>query len=112
MDGRKLVGSAQLRDGGALLQHGSILVEDDQRLIPPLLANEDSKDSLPGLRAAATMSSILGRQPSATEVADALFAAVTDLEDETADILAEHEIRSSVLARAAEFENELWTWRR
>ncbi|MBA3339419.1 MAG: octanoyltransferase, partial [Geodermatophilaceae bacterium] len=28
--GRKLVGSAQWRDGGALLQHGSILVDDDQ----------------------------------------------------------------------------------
>src|SRR6266566_6444797 len=28
--GRKLVGSAQWRDEGAVLQHGSILVEDDQ----------------------------------------------------------------------------------
>src|SRR5207237_329386 len=35
--GRKLVASAQWRDGGALLQHGSILLDDDQGAIPALL---------------------------------------------------------------------------
>src|SRR4030095_1377436 len=33
VDGRKLVGSAQWRDQGAMLQHGSILIEDDQPLV-------------------------------------------------------------------------------
>src|SRR4029078_5254935 len=33
VDGKKLVGSAQVRDDGALLQHGSILIADDQPLI-------------------------------------------------------------------------------
>src|SRR4051812_29079295 len=33
VEGRKLVASAQWRDGGALLQHGSILLDDDQREI-------------------------------------------------------------------------------
>jgi lipoyl(octanoyl) transferase len=32
-DGRKVVGSAQLRRGSALLQHGSILLEDDQQMV-------------------------------------------------------------------------------
>ena len=31
--GRKVVGSAQLRQGGALLQHGSILLADDQAVV-------------------------------------------------------------------------------
>jgi lipoyl(octanoyl) transferase len=31
--GRKLVGSAQVRDGDAFLQHGSILIDDDQHLL-------------------------------------------------------------------------------
>ena len=31
--GRKVVGSAQLRQGGALLQHGSILLEDNQGFV-------------------------------------------------------------------------------
>ena len=36
VDDRKLVGSAQWRDQGAMLQHGSILVEDDQGMIAEL----------------------------------------------------------------------------
>ena len=36
VNGRKLVGSAQWRDEGAMLQHGSILVEDDQPLVSAL----------------------------------------------------------------------------
>jgi lipoate-protein ligase A len=34
--GRKLAGSAQWRADGGLLQHGSILIEDDQSLLPTL----------------------------------------------------------------------------
>jgi lipoyl(octanoyl) transferase len=34
--GRKVVGSAQLGRGGAFLQHGSILLQDEQQLIPAL----------------------------------------------------------------------------
>ena len=33
IEGRKVVGSAQLRQGGALLQHGSILLADNQGLV-------------------------------------------------------------------------------
>jgi lipoate-protein ligase A len=36
LDGRKLVGSAVWRHGAAYLQHGSILLHDDQRLLQPL----------------------------------------------------------------------------
>lgn len=36
-DGRKVVGSAQLRQGSAFLQHGSILLEGDQRLVAGLM---------------------------------------------------------------------------
>src|SRR5687768_3445669 len=41
--GGKLVGSAQVREGGALLQHGSILLEDDQPMIAELLVDEPSE---------------------------------------------------------------------
>jgi hypothetical protein len=34
--GDKLVGSAQLREGGALLQHGSLLLDGDQHLVTDL----------------------------------------------------------------------------
>jgi lipoate-protein ligase A len=38
VDGQKLAGSAQWRDGGAFLQHGSILIRDDQPLLRAALA--------------------------------------------------------------------------
>ena len=38
--GRKVVGSAQLRRGGALLQHGSILLRDDQDVVVGLMTGE------------------------------------------------------------------------
>jgi lipoate-protein ligase A len=37
VDQRKIVGSAQLRRGTALLQHGSIILEDEQRLVGDLV---------------------------------------------------------------------------
>jgi lipoate-protein ligase A len=109
VDSHKLVGSAQWRQDGALLQHGSILVEDDQTLIPRLLIDRSSDAFCPR---AATLSSILGRRPSTGEVASALFSAIRELEDEFAAPLDEAEIRTDALVRAREFENELWTWRR
>ncbi|NNK65028.1 MAG: hypothetical protein HKO98_17630 [Gemmatimonadetes bacterium] len=42
MGGRKLVGSAQVRLEGKLLQHGSILLGDDQRLLGRLVAGSRS----------------------------------------------------------------------
>jgi lipoate-protein ligase A len=109
VDGRKLVGSAQWRDGSALLQHGSILVEDDQALLPRLMTDREGG---PFPQSAATLSSILGRKPTAAEVATALFSAVCELEDESAQPVAEEEVRAQALERAVQFENELWTWRR
>jgi lipoate-protein ligase A len=37
VQGRKVIGSAQLRRGTALLQHGSILLNDDQRVVAGLM---------------------------------------------------------------------------
>ena len=45
--GRKVVGSAQLREGGALLQHGSILLEDNQGFVLGLTRGAIIARSLP-----------------------------------------------------------------
>ena len=45
--GAKLVGSAQVRENGALLQHGSILIEDDQRIIGELLQSNPPETDTP-----------------------------------------------------------------
>jgi len=54
IEGRKVVGSAQLRQGGALLQHGSILLEDSQRLVLDLMRGASIAQSSPGPRPALT----------------------------------------------------------
>lgn len=49
--GRKICGSAQLRKGGALLQHGSLLLEDHSELLFRLLRFEDEDKRRDGLAA-------------------------------------------------------------
>ena len=107
--GAKLVGSAQVRENGALLQHGSILIEDDQPMINELLESPIAELDTPP---AATLCNILGREPSIHEVALALFDGVRTLEDPGADILDEDEIRDATMRHLHRYQNELWTWRR
>jgi lipoate-protein ligase A len=108
--GGKLVGSAQWRDDGALLQHGSILVDDDQSSLPGLsIAAREETGSIP---APATLHTLLGRAPDIEEVADAMFRAVRSLEDADAGELAEGEIREEALGHVPYFLDEGWTWRR
>jgi lipoate-protein ligase A len=110
-DGAKLVGSAQWRDGGALLQHGSILVEDDQSSLPSFAAG--AVDGSGGVIAQpATLTALLGRAPDATEVASAMFDAVRSLEDAQATELDEDEIRADALQHLPHFLDKEWTWRR
>jgi lipoate-protein ligase A len=110
-DGAKLVGSAQWRDGGALLQHGSILVENDQSSLNTFAAGA-TDDSFSSIGQPATLAALLGRAPDATEVASAMFEAVRSLEDADAVELAEDEIRAEALKHVPRFLDEEWTWRR
>ena len=110
-DGRKLVGSAQWRDQGALLQHGSILVGDDQSSLPSFAtAAADRSDGR--IAQPATLTGLLGRSPDAAEVASAMFDAVRSLEDGDATDLSEDEIRAEALEHVPHFLDEGWTWRR
>src|ERR1700676_942022 len=65
--GRKLVGSAQARRGGALLQHGSVLL-DPPRAAPYLRSGDPPAMSGVGIR------QLLGRQVTRAELAEALAA--------------------------------------
>lgn len=107
--GAKLVGSAQYRENGALLQHGSILISDDQPLIASLLLADSAEMAHPG---AATLGESLGREPSIDEVADSLFAAVRELEDSEASPLDESDTREYTTPYLDTYRNELWTWRK
>jgi lipoate-protein ligase A len=106
-DGRKLVGSAQVRDGDAFLQHGSILVDDDQHLLSELV---HARDSSP----AATLRALTGRLVTRQEFADALGRAAhayhgTALAPLKPDASLLKDVQSLIRARYAV---AAWTWRR
>ncbi len=105
VDGRKLVGSAQVRERGALLQHGSILIDDDQPRIAEL-ATQPVTPALP----AATLRACLGRSPSYDEVRDALGAALAEAEGEPSGLDAVEAERFAAPHRAR-FSSAEWTWR-
>jgi lipoate-protein ligase A len=107
--GRKLIGSAQYREHDALLQHGSILVEDDQHLAAVLLATAaPAPPPLP-----ATLRALLGRVPSMEEVASALCQSLADAEGVEPEPLALDEALGEAMRRARRrYDDDSWTWRR
>jgi lipoate-protein ligase A len=70
IDGRKVVGSAQRRQGGAFLQHGAVLLGVDPARLARIFPT--TRDPLATLT---TLEAALGRRPAFDEVAAALAAA-------------------------------------
>lgn len=86
MGGRKLIGSAQVRPAGRVLQHGSLPLTGDIARLVPYLAYEDERERkalAKHLRErATTISAALGRAVSFDEAAEAMargFAEALDL---------------------------------
>ncbi|PYO96302.1 MAG: hypothetical protein DMD60_10870 [Gemmatimonadetes bacterium] len=97
--GRKLIGSAQVREGRAFLQHGSILLAGSQEMIAAVSREPQAAS------AATTLSKELRRQVTWDEVADAVVRAWGD------------ELTPAALYRrlppsTALFADPFWTWRR
>ena len=107
-EGRKLVGSAQWREGGALLQHGSILADDDQVRIPPLMRVPSRAAPPP-----ATLRELLGRVPTAAEVHDAIGGAIAaQAGAPPAPLELDAETRRHAEQLAHRYRDAAWTWRR
>ncbi len=96
---RKLVGSAQMRRGGGLLQHGSILLSGSQDVIQAV-----SRKPQGGSRAI-TLSNALGRAIGWNEVANAVVAAWDDA-------LTSTDFYRPLPTSTARFSDPSWTWRR
>jgi lipoate-protein ligase A len=102
---RKVVGSAQLRRGGAFLQHGSILLHDEQHLIAALSTGSPLQGESPPF--------LLREKLSAEDLTVAISTAV-----QARWVGAWHKISSSeqVLQAASRhyprFCSAAWTWRR
>ena len=107
-DGRKLAGSAQWRSDGALLQHGSVLVGDDQTRLAEFSLSPSSD-----LPAPATLVEAMGRAPSLAEAATAFESAVRELEDPGAmSLQIDDDLRARASALVVQYSDDSWTWRR
>ena len=106
--GRKLAGSAQWRADGGLLQHGSILIEDDQSLLSTLAIGGGSTVPTP-----ATLAEALGHAPSVDDIALALGAAIEVVEGvRPTTLTVDDAIRARVSALVVRYLDPAWTWRR
>lgn len=106
VDAGKVVGSAQMRSEGALLQHGSVLLDDDQSQLHDVTIGRDMPPSV------SPLSNILGRSAGWDEVALAIGQGARhwgprweDFQD-TAQLLDEAELP------ARQFLDPAWTWQR
>jgi lipoate-protein ligase A len=104
--GRKVVGSAQLREGVGLLQHGSILLTGQQGIVQDITLGGGPPDL------AGPLADAIGRSPGALEVANAVAAAAADRwggswnrTPVSADLLTE------AARHEARFRSPEWTWR-
>ncbi|MEW6567489.1 MAG: lipoate--protein ligase family protein [Chloroflexota bacterium] len=111
VQGRKLVGSAQVRRGGGVLQHGSLpLTGDVSRICQALRYPDEEARAAAAARLqqrAATLEACLGRQPTWEEVAQAVvggFARALRLELVPGECTAEEaeRMQSLVLKRYAQ----------
>ena len=105
--GRKLLGSAQARVEGAILQHGSLLIENDQFDLGP----DSDTINQRGPRAA-TLQETLGRVPEWSEVVSALARGLNARLGVSMDRreLTEQEsaAENSIQGR---YRSDAWTWR-
>lgn len=109
--GRKLVGSAQWRGDAAYLQHGSILVDDDQSELASFAADSTSQAAV-APPTPATLLALIGRAPDSVEVATVMFDALREKEQAEGSPLGEADIRVATLDLVPAYLDDQWTWRR
>ena len=103
--GRKAVGSAQLRQGGALLQHGSILLQGDQAMVQAVTRGPAPPDL------AGALASLLSCPPSAEDLVEAIAEAAAERwsgrwrRETSGDALVE-----AADGHAGRFRSDAWTW--
>ena len=104
VEGRKVIGSAQVRQGNAFLQHGSLLLADDQDLVRQI-----SHDQA-GVRPPPAPPFPLGKPVSFEEAAAAVREAAGSLGELTPDPTMGDP--STSLAHGARYRSPEWTWER
>lgn len=106
-NGRKLVGSAQARIGGNLLQHGSILLDGDQSQLDSLCGNTVDR------RTSVTLGELVGAT-NPDLVANAVAVSLQgDLGGKWASLgYTDQEIETADRLESERYTKKSWTWRK
>ncbi|HEY2805408.1 MAG TPA: hypothetical protein VGI92_06065 [Gemmatimonadales bacterium] len=106
-DGRKIVGSAQVRSADAFLQHGSILLAAEQDVV----AGVTRGDADPP--AAAGLAELLGPQATFAAVSGAVTKAAAQRWCASAEAIPSPEdVRDRAIVLEPRYADSSWTWRR
>ena len=107
VDGRKLVGSAQYQEAGAFLQHGSLLLEDDQSVVHSVLRGAGPVSH------EITASALLGRPLPFAEVAGLVIDSLARTVGERAAVDdPPAEVTSLAPQYLPRYSSPEWTWSR
>jgi lipoyl(octanoyl) transferase len=108
VDGRKIVGSAVWRRAHGFLQHGSILLDDDQTRIPQL-----ANGTMPDVPPPATLRSLLAAMPSTTVIEEAIIDALARRRGAPATSLdaSDTALLDARSAHLAAMQDPAWVWR-
>jgi lipoyl(octanoyl) transferase len=117
--GQKLVGSAQWREDGAVLQHGSMLISGHRARLAALSDRRSPGTVIPAAMPApaAALRDLLPRVPAPTDVALAFGAVLGDaLADAGAPaariMFPGPETAAMTASMRSHYEDDAWTWRR
>lgn len=107
LGGYKVLGSAQRRGTTALLQHGSLLLEDDQSVVRSL-----HRAAVAGPPPEAPLAALLGRTVGFDEAADAVLRALAAGGTPVLADGAPNEVLQGALRHYDTYQSDRWTWER
>ena len=106
VEGAKVIGSAQLRQGRAFLQHGSFLLEDTQDVIQRVTRG------VPPASQDRPLAAVLGRSLQFDEAAGAITAQFADWDRNWTPWSGESDLLPLAREHEARYRSPEWTWRR
>lgn len=112
--GRKLIGAAQVRSGGGLLQHGSIPYRLDRELTARVLAPAGGRRLRDRLQDSTVDLTELGAAPAPEMLAQAIgraLAEVLELKLKPGD-LTQAELQRAYHLERSKYRSKEWTFRR
>lgn len=106
LDTSKVAGSAQLRAEGTVLQHGSVLLDDDQSTVREVtIGPAVTPDVRP-------LSQILGHSVPWLTVATAIGTAAASWGTQWTDLMDEPALLAEADTHSSRFRDPAWTWQR